>query len=644
MKEQTIDQKPAGKATADERDLLQTVMDSAGKAHLVYLDCDFNFVRVNETYAVTCGYRPDEMIGKNHFDLYPNAEMESMFRKARDTGASVEIHDRPFEFPDQPARGVTYWDWTLIPTRDTKGQINGLMFSLFETTERVRAEMELQKSEARYRMLYETMRDPFVQVDMDGRIVDCNDAYCQMLGYTREEIRSLTYQQLTPSRWHEFEARLVREQIIERGYSDVYEKEYKRKDGRIFPVELRTTLARDAEGKPAMMWAIARDVTRRKQVEAELSAANRLVQSIIDKTTAIVYAFDLESRFILANVALANLLNTTPEKMIGKKRQDFMPKEDAEWHEENDRKVMLAGKVLEFEEYSNLDGRSITWLTTKFPLYDEAGKIYAVAGISPDISERKKLEEDLKKVNITLEERVRERTGELQKLNEELLKSNRELENFAYITSHDLQEPLRMITSFTQLLEKQYGDKLDDRAREYIEFAVDGARRMYDLINGLLEYSRLSRKEARFTKVDLSDVIEEVKANLKLITNERNCILEVMDLPIVFADRTQMVQLFQNLISNGIKFSKSIPIINISAQKATAGYLFSVRDKGIGIEPKYFNRIFEIFKRLHHRDQYPGTGIGLAICKRIVENHNGKIWVESEPGKGSVFHFTIPGN
>jgi PAS domain S-box-containing protein len=638
------DQASARNALAQERDLLQSVMDSAGKAHLVYLDRDFNFVRVNQTYAATCGYRPEEMIGKNHFVLYPSAEMEAIFSKVRDTGVPVEIHDRPFEFPDQPERGVTYWDWTLIPTRDVSGHINGLIFSLFETTSRVRAEMELQRSEARYRMLYETMRDPFVQVNMDGRIVDCNEAYCQMLGYTPDEIKSLTYQQLTPDRWHEFEAGLVRDQIIARGYSDIYEKEYRRKDGTIFPVEIRTTLVRDAAGQPAMMWAIARDITRRRQVEAELTAANRLVQSIIDKTTAIIFAFDLEERFILANITLAKLFNTTPENMIGKKRHDFMPKEEADWHEENDRKVLKAGKAVEFEEYSNINGRSITWLTTKFPLYDESGQVYAVAGISPDISERKKLEDDLKISNATLEERVRERTEDLQRINEALLKSNKELENFAYITSHDLQEPLRMVTSFTQLLARRYENQLDQNANEYIGFAVDGAKRMYELINGLLEYSRISRKEARFTDVDLNEVIEEVRSNLKLVTKERNCLIETMDLPDVCADRTQMVQLFQNLISNGIKFSIRNPHITVSCQKNESGYVFSVKDDGIGIESEYHDRIFEIFKRLHHRDVYEGTGIGLAICKKIVENHNGKIWVESEPGRGSVFSFTLPGN
>jgi light-regulated signal transduction histidine kinase (bacteriophytochrome) len=260
-----------------------------------------------------------------------------------------------------------------------------------------------------------------------------------------------------------------------------------------------------------------------------------------------------------------------------------------------------------------------------------------------DITERKRLERELKEYSQTLEDSVNKRTQELQQLNETLSKSNKELENFAYITSHDLQEPLRMVTSFTQLLQKKYGDRLDQDANDYIGFAVDGAKRMYELINGLLLYSRIARNEATFTNVDLNKILMEVKANLNPLIKERNCLIECVDLPIVLADRNQMLQLFQNLVSNGIKYcDDKNPHISISAIKKKSNYIISVKDNGIGIESQYFDKIFEIFKRLHLRDKYPGTGLGLAICKKIVENHNGKICVESEPGKGSNFSFTLP--
>jgi PAS domain S-box-containing protein len=472
-----------------------------------------------------------------------------------------------------------------------------------------------------------------------GCLVDANNTFLKMMGYSRSDIksRSLTWQILKPPEYQKVSLDEIHK-FQQTGRVGPYEKEYFRKDGvRQWLLFSGSSLG----GNQCVEFCI--DISKRKKAEEELSAANNQVQSIIDNTTAIIYALDLEERFVLVNVPFAKLLKSTPEKMIGKRRHLFMSGEDADRHEKNDRTVIEKGKVIEFEEYSYLNGQTITWLTTKFPLYDAKGNISAVAGTSADISDHKRLEDDLKKYNATLEDRVRERTEDLQKLNEALSKSNKELENFAYITSHDLQEPLRMVTNFTQLLENKYSNQINQDAKEYIGFAVDGAKRMYELINGLLSYSRINRNDARFADVDLNKVISEVRANLYLIIKERNCLIESDDLPVVFADRTQMLQLFQNLISNGIKFSGKDPHIIISVRKEGSNNVFSVKDEGIGIESTYFDKIFEIFKRLHPRDEYPGTGMGLAICKKIVENSNGKIWVQSEPDRGSEFHFTLNG-
>lgn len=228
------------------------------------------------------------------------------------------------------------------------------------------------------------------------------------------------------------------------------------------------------------------------------------------------------------------------------------------------------------------------------------------------------------------------------KLNEELLRSNKELQNFAYAASHDLQEPLRMVSSFTQLLALQYDDKLDKKAHEYIQYAVDGAKRMYELLNGLLAYSRIQTKRNIFKMVDLNKVLDNVKKSLMLKIDESSAVIKSEELPVVYADESQMSVLFLNLISNSIKFRTEPPQISISAKSQRDKYIFSVKDKGIGIDPQYKERIFLIFQRLNHQDQYDGLGIGLALCKRIVERHGGNIWVESELGKGSVFYFSIP--
>ena len=223
-----------------------------------------------------------------------------------------------------------------------------------------------------------------------------------------------------------------------------------------------------------------------------------------------------------------------------------------------------------------------------------------------------------------------------------LEQSNRELEQFAYITSHDLREPLRMITSFLQLLERRYTDELDNDANEFIGFAVEGAKRLDDMINDLLIYSQVTNKRT-FSSIQLEEVLEESLNNLKMAIDENNAVITHETLPTIYGNEKSMVQLFQNLIGNAIKYrSEETPQIHISAKKQENQYIFSVKDNGIGIEPKYLEQIFTIFKRLHTHDKYDGTGIGLAIAQKIVQQHGGHIWAESEPGKGSTFYFTIP--
>jgi light-regulated signal transduction histidine kinase (bacteriophytochrome) len=257
-------------------------------------------------------------------------------------------------------------------------------------------------------------------------------------------------------------------------------------------------------------------------------------------------------------------------------------------------------------------------------------------GFNRMLSSLKEKDAALRRSQAELEQRVAERTAQLAS-------ANRELEQFAYVASHDLQEPLRMVASYTGLIKQRYQDRLDQDANEFIAYASDGARRMQKLINDLLEYSRIGKETKGFQTTDCEAVLAQVLLNLKLTIEESGAVITRQDLPSVMADGHELIQLFQNLISNALKFrGPEAPRIHIAVQAQDGQWVFSVQDRGIGFEPQYQERIFGVFQRLHSQSRYPGTGIGLAICQKIVERHGGRIWAESQPGKGATFYFSIP--
>lgn len=257
------------------------------------------------------------------------------------------------------------------------------------------------------------------------------------------------------------------------------------------------------------------------------------------------------------------------------------------------------------------------------------------------------MNDELTLLNERLETELQQRSNAEEQMKlalKELERSNKELEQFAYVASHDLQEPLRMVANYTRLLEKRYKENLDESALEYIQFAVDGASRMQMLIKGLLDYSRISMRGKEYQLTDMNKILSDALKNLSLLINESDASISKEDMPSVHCDQLQIMQLFQNLIGNALKFrdKERKPEITITSERSGEMWLFAVKDNGIGISQEFFERIFYIFQRLHSRVEYPGTGIGLAVCKRIVERHGGQIWVESTPGKGTTFYFTLP--
>ncbi|MBI5622561.1 MAG: PAS domain S-box protein [Elusimicrobia bacterium] len=388
--------------------------------------------------------------------------------------------------------------------------------------------------------------------------------------------------------------------------------------------------------------AIFSDITTRKDAEQSLRESEERFRAITESSLTLIAVSRVSDGTILfTNAAYDRAVAYAPGELIGRKAPELYA--DPADH----RRVLAAlerdGFLRDFElEIIKKDGARC-WLSYSSRLIRFKGEA-AVLGASVDVTERRRATEQLRQAHAELEARVAERTADLDAANAELKRSNAELEQFAHVASHDLQEPLRMVASFTQLLARRYKGKLDQQADEYIAFAVSGAVRMQELVAGLLEFSRISRQSSVSKEVSCGTELSAALIQLRLSLDEAGAQVDCGPMPTIVADPVQLRRLFQNLIANAVKFRKqdAPPRIRVAASEDAREWRFSIEDNGIGIESSQIPRLFRIYQRLHRREDIPGHGLGLAICRRIVEHSGGRIWVESEPGKGSTFHFTLP--
>jgi PAS domain S-box-containing protein len=457
--------------------------------------------------------------------------------------------------------------------------------------------------------------------DVQGRITYVNDKFCAVSKYSREELLGQDHR-IINSGYHPKEFFQQMYSTIAQGGVWRGEIRNRAKDGSFYWVDSTIVGLAGADGKLHKYVAIRVDITERKRAE---EVRERLA-AVVESSDDAIIGKTLDGVITTWNHGAEKVFGYSSAEAVGKTIHMLVPPERA--NEEPDILARIGrGESVEHFETIRVrkDGTYIDVSTTVSPIRDSSGAIVGVSKVARDISERKRAER-------RLADKV-----------EELARSNRDLEQFAYAASHDLQEPLRMVASYTQLLAERYGGKLDENADKFLGYAREGALRMQVLIRDLLAFSRVVQAGVTGKNVDCDVALEEALQSLTAAIEESGAVVTHTALPNVWANQTQMAQVFQNLIGNAIKFRNGAPPkCAVSAEKSGRNWLFSVSDNGIGIAPEDAGNIFVAFQRLHARTEYPGNGIGLAICKKIIEHYGGTIWVESQVGQGSTFKFTLP--
>ena len=627
-------EKYLGQMEGRYRGLLEAAPDA-----MVVVNQDGEIVMLNVQAQKQFGYRRDELLGQQVRNIIPEGFAERIIADgtrtaaealAQQIGTGIELSGHrkdgsefPIEIMLSPLQNS---DGILVTAAIRDISVRKAAERLLAETEEKRRGMDeqLRQSQERYRMLIDRVEGYAIfMVDPEGQVLSWNAGAERIKGYRAEEIIGRNFSCFFPadaiSRGRPAEVLRI---AAARGSHEEQGMRV-RKNGSSFLASVTFTALRNAAGDLQGFSEVSHDLS-----ESESSQAR--YRGLLEAAPDAMVVVDQHGAIVLLNVQAEKQLGYRRDELIGQQMTNIIPEGFAErlltdsQRSAEDALSQEIGAGIELNARRK-DGTTFPIEIMLSPLESPDGVLVTAA--IRDISSRKEAEELL-----------------LQKV-AELRRSNEELEHFAYLASHDLQEPLRMVASYTQLLSRRYTGKLDSDADEFIAFAVDGASRMQRLIQDLLAYSRVGTKGGELLATPAGRALDEAMSNLRATIEDSGAVITHGPLPSVLADETQLVQLFQNLIGNAIKYQDGrVPEIHVSAERNGAGWTFAVRDNGLGIDAKYFEKIFGMFQRLHGRKEYAGTGIGLAICKKIVERHGGTIGVESAPGQGSTFRFELTGS
>jgi PAS domain S-box-containing protein len=501
------------------------------------------------------------------------------------------------------------------------------------SADRKRVERELRAASAYARSLIEASLDPLVTISPAGQITDVNRATEEATGATRRDLIGTDFANYFT---RPADAHAGYQRVLSEGYVRDYPLTLRHRSGRTIDVLYNATVYRNEGGELQGVFAAARDITERNRAEQELRAKSWYARNLIEASLDPLVTISPEGKITDVNRATEDATGVPREKLVGTDFAEYFtePAQARAGYEQ----VLAAGFVRDFPlTMRHVSGRQMDVLYNATVYRNECGELQGVFAAARDVTDRKRVEEEIHRLNAELERRVAERTAQLQS-------AYQELEGFAYSVSHDLRAPLRAIDGFSRILLEEYEGKLDAEGGRLLHVVRDNTRRMAQLIDDILAFSRAGRAEMSMRAIDMKALVADVFAEQREAAGAREIVLELGDLPVALGDRAAVRQVVVNLLANAIKFTRTREraAIAVEGRLERGRAVYAVRDNGVGFDMRYAAKLFGVFERLHAADAFEGTGIGLAIVKRIVTRHGGEVWAEGKAGEGATFRFSLP--
>jgi PAS domain S-box-containing protein len=626
------DRKRAEEALRTSQALFESFMSHSPVTAFIK-DEEGRYIYVNRLLERLFHRKLADWVGKTDFDLFPQ-EVANPWREndltVLNTGQTLKILETaPLD------DGEHYYMSFKFPLPNISGQrlVGGMALDI---SDRKRLEDELRQSEARFRCLVESNIIGVFFPDLEGNILDANDAFLQMLGYTRQELlrKDVNWRAMTPPEYRQLDEQKI-EELKTSGICSPFEKEYIRQNGSRIPVVVGAALVEDSKLNTV---AFALDLTEQKQAESALRESEERFRHMADTAPVLIWMSGTDKLCNYFNKGWLDFTGRTMEQELGNGWSEGIHPDDFQYCIDTYMKAFDTHQEFRMEyRLRRFDGQYRWVFDSGIPRFTPDGSFLGYIGSCIDINDRKQAEAEIRKLNTSLEQRVKERTTQLEA-------ANKELESFSYSVSHDLRAPLRHISGFVDLLQKHAAATLDETSLRYLNIITQTTKNAGKLIDDLLSFSRIGRTEMRYTTVNMTELVKDVKRNMEQETRGRTIGWQIEELPQVQGDPSLLRLVLHNLMENALKYTskRDRTEITIGCTECDREFVFFIRDNGVGFDMRYVHKLFGVFQRLHSTQEFDGTGIGLANVRRIIQRHGGQTWAEGVVEQGAIFYFSLP--